>query len=720
MKISNALASLLKTNLVGLSLLSLTLAAAKDRDSLRLTSFLDAARQIDLYIEKGLELQGLERNVPVSDEHFVRRVYLDIIGRIPTYEELNRFMDSNSENRRSELIDTLLDSEGYVSHHYNYWADVLRVKSRGRRTIMASYQDWIKESLRDNQPYDAFVREMITSEGYVWDDPAVGYYLRDAGMPLDNMSNTAQVFLGTRMQCAQCHDHPFDRWTQKEYYHMAAYTFGLQAQLPYGKIPLSKDFQKIQRAMAQKQIMEGYDPKEARKRVQPPPAQRRVVRNLIQPMTAQASEIDRDLRLPDDYQYKNARPKQKIAPKTPFGEAAIIGKKDNPREVYAEWLTSPENPRFSKVIANRLWKKTMGVGLIEPVDDFTDDTLASNPELMEFLTELMLAYDFDQKRYLKTLLNTRTYQSAVSADSPEADEIYYFQGPILRRMTAEQLWDSMLTLAVVDLDERLGIEPGMQKARQGEAQMKKHVERIENLDSDQLYGMVRRLTELETRFIEYEKDYRRNLQSATTDKERNVIRKDYRKIRSQKNQAMELFLAKMNREDTSEMEQSLQHSVSGGMSRSMGAGYGQNGGAASAKAVRRDPRWRGISPALVRASEIVSPAPPGHFLRQFGQSDREIIENSNSEASITQALRLLNGETLYWLTKQNSALSLSLQNTSNPSRKMDIVFQSFFSRSPTSRERELMGAQLRMSGNKRGYRQLLAALINTQEFRFIQ
>lgn len=698
----------------------------KGKSSSNVPALDGAVAAIDSFIEDGLKTQGLERNEPVSDEVFARRVYLDIIGRIPTYEELKRFGNTPSESRRAELIDELLDSEGYSSNFYNYWADVLRVKTRGRRMVMASYQDWIKESLRDNVPYDEFVREMITSEGYVWDDPAVGYYMRDAGMPLDNMSNTAQVFLGTRMQCAQCHDHPFDRWTQKEYYHMAAYTFGLQAQLPYGKLPLSQDFQKVQRAMAQAKIKEGMDPREARRAVQPPPSQRRVVRDLLSPMAAQAKDMDRELRLPDDYQYKNARPKQKIAPKAPFGEEAVVGKKDEPREVYANWLTSPENPRFSLVIANRLWKKTMGVGLIEPVDNLTDDTVASNPELMGYLSELMVAYDFDVKQYLRTLLNTRTYQSAVSAKSPEPDETYYFQGPILRRMTAEQMWDSLLTLAVVDLDERIGVEGGMLKARQNEAQMEKHVARVENLDTAQAYGMVRKLSDLETRFLDFEKEYRSKLNQAKTDKQRKELQKQYREARTAKNKAMEMFLAKMNGEDTTAIELSMKdsngRSMNGNMM-GMGAGSGGEELALAAREMRRDPRWRGMSTGMVRASELVSPAPAGHFLREFGQSDREIIESSNDDASITQALRLLNGETLYWLTRQNSALNLAVQEAS-PRRKLDVIFQSFFARLPTARERELAGTYMQQQGNKnernRGYRNLLASLMNTQEFRFIQ
>jgi len=696
-----------------------SLAEFSDRPANHLSDdLLRAISRIDGLVQANLEAKGLKRNPPISDDIFARRIYLDIAGRIPTFSELSQFLESENENKRSLLIDKLLDSEGYVSSYYNFWADILRVKSRGRRTIMVSYQDWIKDSLRENLPYDEFVRELITSEGYVWDDPAVGYYLRDAGMPLDNMSNTAQVFLGTRMQCAQCHDHPFDKWTQKEYYHMAAYTFGLQSQLPYGKVPLSQDFQKIQRGMVQKSLKEGYTREEARKMAQPSGAQRRVVRDLLLPMTAQAAEVERELKLPDDYQYSNGRPKQKIAPKTPFGEEAIIGKNDDTREVYADWLASAENPRFTKVIANRLWKKAMGIGLIEPVDNLTDDTIPSNPELMEYLESIMVESGYDMKRYLRVVFNTRTYQSEVSAESPQSEEKYQFQGPILRRMTAEQLWDSILTLAVIDLDERIGIEPQLLRARQGEQQMQDRVERLENLDSATVYGLAKHLTELEYRFIEYEKNYRKNLQNATTEKEKSELRKDYRKTRSQKNQATEIMLAKLNGEDTDGLTQALYQMETGSMSPGYVASNEED--VERSKAMRRDPRWRGMSPNMVRASEVVSPAPPGHFLRQFGQSDREIIESSEEEASISQALRLLNGEALNWLMRPNSALNVELRKESNGRARMEVIFQSFFSRLPTARERELIGDQFQSSGRNRGYQQLLAALVNTQEFRFIQ
>ncbi len=719
MSASSLFARLISMAAGALFVSSISIAESSDRPANHLSEdLLRAISRIDVLVEANLEANGLNRNLPISDEIFVRRIYLDIAGRIPTFAELSQFLESENEDKRSLLIDKLLDSEGYVSSYYNFWADILRVKSRGRRTIMVSYQDWIKDSLRENLPYDEFVRELITSEGYVWDDPAVGYYLRDAGMPLDNMSNTAQVFLGTRMQCAQCHDHPFDKWTQKEYYHMAAYTFGLQSQLPYGKVPLSQDLQKIQRGMVQKSLKEGYSREEARKMAQPSGAQRRVVRDLLLPMTAQAAEVERDLKLPDDYQYRNGRPKQKVAPKTPFGEEAIVGKNDETREVYAGWLTSAENPRFTKVIANRLWKKAMGVGLIEPVDNLTDDTIPSNPELMKYLVSVMVDGGYDIKRYLRVVFNTRTYQSEVSVESPQPDDVYQFQGPILRRMTAEQLWDSILTLAVVDLDERVGIEPQLLRARKGEMQMQDRVERLEKLDSVTVYGLAKHLTELESRFLEYEKNYRKNLQNAATEKEKGEIRREYRKTRSQKNQATEIMLAKLNGEDTDGMTQAFYQMESGTMSPGFVANDDEE--FERLKEMKRDPRWRGVSANMVRASEVVSPAPPGHFLRQFGQSDREIIESSEEEASISQALRLLNGEALNWLMRPNSALNVELRKEANGRTRMDVIFQSFFSRLPTARERELVGDQFQSNGRNRGYQQLLAALVNTQEFRFIQ
>ncbi|MEM0970905.1 MAG: DUF1549 domain-containing protein, partial [Verrucomicrobiota bacterium] len=188
--------------------------------------------KIDALIEAKLSQEGLEPNALADDATFLRRVYLDIVGRIPTIEEAESFYATPAPLRRAELIDDLLDSEGYVSHFYNFWADVLRVNrnlGNANGNAEAAYQLWIKESLRENRSYQTFAREMVSARGNIWENGAVGYYQRDRGMPLDNMSNTVRVFLGTRLECAQCHNHPFDKWTQMDYFKMAAFSYSVDA-----------------------------------------------------------------------------------------------------------------------------------------------------------------------------------------------------------------------------------------------------------------------------------------------------------------------------------------------------------------------------------------------------------------------------------------------------------------------------------------------------------
>ncbi len=197
------------------------------RSSPQLQTVIDEwAATIDRLIDDDLQRNQLQLLEITSDQQFVRRVYLDIVGRIPTLEELRVFLDSQSVKKRGDLIASLLSSPGHVSHDYNFWADILRIKDEDSAISRAFYVSWLKDSLASNKPYDQFVRELVTASGSGWEhgNGAVGYYLRDRGMPLDNMANTLRIFAGTRVACAQCHDHPNDRWTRREFFQMAAYT----------------------------------------------------------------------------------------------------------------------------------------------------------------------------------------------------------------------------------------------------------------------------------------------------------------------------------------------------------------------------------------------------------------------------------------------------------------------------------------------------------------
>ncbi|HSI61631.1 MAG TPA: DUF1549 domain-containing protein, partial [Candidatus Saccharimonadia bacterium] len=199
-----------------------------------------AAREIDAILEKDWQANKLPANAPASDEVFLRRIYLDVAGRIPTHREAEEFLNSKDADKRSKLIDRLLASEGYVQHMYNFLADILRAQSNGQAGAITgtAYTNFIKESLRTNKPYNKFVKEMISAQGDSWDTGAIGYYMRDRGMPLDNLASTARIFLGTRIECAQCHNHPFDKWSQMQFYEMAAFTYGVETNDYYGPTQL--------------------------------------------------------------------------------------------------------------------------------------------------------------------------------------------------------------------------------------------------------------------------------------------------------------------------------------------------------------------------------------------------------------------------------------------------------------------------------------------------
>jgi hypothetical protein len=412
-----------------------------------LMEVLKDAKAIDAILAKGYAKHKVTPLPLVDDATFVRRAYLQVGGRIPTYEETTGFLKSGDSLKHATLIDRILDSSAYVSHTYNWWADLLRIQAPARNGGAnqvgggVSYALWVKDAISQNMPFDEVARKLITAKGYPWNNGAVGYYMRDAGMPLDNMSNTTQVFLGTQMVCAQCHNHPFDKWTQMEYYQMAAYTYGVQARMGGEKNKEIQDafFSQFKGSDAEKR-KKAYKSKEGQ-------LLRKAAGEIMRPLRYGASHNPRKLQLPHDYQYDDAKPKDSITAAPIFNEKGAIEKGEGPVEGYAEWMTSPDNPRFTKVIANRMWKRVFGVGNVEPVDDIREDTVPSNPELMAHLEKLMVNLDYDLKQFLRILYNVKAFRREASAEEIVTGKPYHFPGPILQRMSAEQLWDSFVTLA---------------------------------------------------------------------------------------------------------------------------------------------------------------------------------------------------------------------------------------------------------------------------------
>jgi len=576
------------------------------------------AAKIDEMVEANYARYQIKPNPMTTDEQFLRRIYIDIAGTIPNLKQIRLFISNTDPNKRSKLIDTLLSQEGYASNFYNYWADILRLKDNQLTNNVPGkpYCEWVKECLETNKPYDTFVYEMLTAEGKVWDNPASGYLLRDAGMPLDAVNNTVRIFLGTQIGCAQCHNHPFDHWTQKEFYQMAAFMAGTATR----RNGQDKKFGGGNVVNKLKEELKKTDPK-----YDGGGKYNRIFNGNLMEVYDRPGQ----LQLPHDYQYDDGKPKQTVAPKTLFDPPAKIEKGEPPRAAFARWLTSPENPRFAKAIANRLWKKSFGVGQIEPVDDLKDNSQAENPELMDFLTTEMVRLKFDMKEYLRIIYNTKVYQREAShAEITPGDE-YHFPGPILRRMTAEQIWDSFITMAAY--------KPGDYQAEPANVEAKLLNVDLAKATASQIY----------------ERD--QQLRSTELKKSREARDKDH------------TYTALL----------------------------------------------------LVRASELPSPRPPGHFLRQFGQSDREAIEVSSVDGSVPQVLQMFNGPITHMLLEPKSVMYNNVIAEKTNDMRVDVVFQSILTRRPTLDERKTALAEVKGHGDA-GYGNVIWALVNTREFLFIQ
>ena len=763
--------------------------AAKKKDTASQPDLRKASAKVDQLVEAGLKKEGIQPNADIDDATFLRRAYLNIAGRIPTIEEAENFNGSTYEHKRERLIEDLLESEAHVSHAYNFWADILRINSglgNGARQAEAAYQLWLKQSLRDNKPYDQFVYELVSGQGHIWDNGAVGYYQRDRGMPLDNMSNTVRVFLGTRLECAQCHNHPFDKWTQMDYFKMAAFSYGMdanrydtpnrQALSQYQREMRKEELQKVVKienfpmfsnqaqvdkyvngksyerylerfGMTDKQFrkmadrsIEAYDSYNHRYR-----EMRNAVTQLYNPIRyISVSEKEKTLKLPHDYQYDDAAPHDPVEAGTMFGaEIDLENIDEGAIDAYAKWMTSSENPTFTKVIANRLWKHVFGIGIFEPIDELTDQTMVANPELLSYLEQLMRDLDYDTRAFLKVLYNTKAYQRAANSNELVMGEPYHFEGPVLRRMSAEQIWDSIVGLALPEADS---YRPRLKSQLSSVDRVKQIYESLEGRDPEEYIAMVEELGEALAKNMPEQTRVRNELVEARNaeDEERyRELRQELSNLQRSANQ-MVADIGYKHVGEKVEGEDLLAAVGMSEMSMSMtGMGSAGGGGAVLTKLPKpklpeppegfdrsQVKRWKseqaaemrvytGLVSQMARASELESPARRGHFLREFGQSDREVIENASSHASVPQALNLLNSTIVEALTNQFAVFGSRVHSAGDPEEKTRMIFQAMLTREPNEREMELAMNEIEQHGDS-AYEGLVWALLNTQQFIFVQ
>jgi hypothetical protein len=346
---------------------------------------------IDALVNAKLQRMKILPSSAAADAEFLRRVSLDIVGVPPSIEEIDAFVADTSDPlaKRAAKVEQLLSSPMYVEHWTLKWSDLLlnRRKTVTERGVWA-FRNWIRQAIASNRPYNEFAVELITANGSAFENPAANYF-RIAREPKLVMENMTQVFLGTRFNCNQCHDHPFERWTQRQYYELSAYFADV------GRKPMP----------------EGDE--------------------FIFTMASPAAVVNPDTNQP-------------AAPQFPFSHAGVIDAAGSRREQLAQWLTANENPYFARSIVNRYWSYFFGRGIIDPVDDIRASNPASNPELLDALTKDFVAGGYDLKKLIRTICNSATYQRSLETNQWNEDDTMNFSHAMPRRLSAEQLYDAIV------------------------------------------------------------------------------------------------------------------------------------------------------------------------------------------------------------------------------------------------------------------------------------
>lgn len=361
--------------------------------------------QIDELVAEKWERLKIQPSGLCTDTEYLRRVYLDLTGLPPTSDQVRAFLADSSDTRskRAAVVDTLIGSPDFVEYWTNKWADLLQVNRKFLGPEGAkSFRDWIRNEVEANTPYDKFVHKVITADGSNKENPAASYYkiLRE---PVDIMENTTHLFLGVRFNCNKCHDHPFEKWTQDQYYQTAAYfaRVGLKADPASGKRKIggtavegAKPFYEV--------VFEKKD-----------------------------GEVTHD------------RTGAVAPPVFPFECDYPADDKANRRQQLAAWVTSADNKYFAKSYVNRLWGYLLGVGIREPIDDLRAGNPATNPELLDHLTAEFLKSNFNVRHVLQLICKSRTYQLSLATNKFNEDDSTNYSHAIARRLPAEVLYDAI-------------------------------------------------------------------------------------------------------------------------------------------------------------------------------------------------------------------------------------------------------------------------------------
>jgi hypothetical protein len=348
---------------------------------------------IDGLVWNKLQTLGILPSELAADHTFLRRAYLDVIGRLPTPEETRVFLNNPAPNKREAVVDALLERPEYADYWANKWVDLLRPNPYrvGIKPTMA-FDAWIRQAFRENRPYDQFVRELVTAQGSAWRNGAATLF-RDRRTPDEITPVVSQLFLGIRLECAKCHHHPFEIWSQDDFYSLAAYFARIAHKGEGISAPISGGEEIVYIAESG---------------------------SVQHPITRQVLE-----------------------PRPLFGQARAIAAGEDPREALADWITSNDNPYFAQVAVNRVWAELMGRGLVDPVDDLRATNPPSNPALLSALADDFRQQGYDFKKLIRRILTSHVYALSSTPNERNVSDTRNYSRHYRTRLRAEVLLDAV-------------------------------------------------------------------------------------------------------------------------------------------------------------------------------------------------------------------------------------------------------------------------------------
>ena len=359
-----------------------------------------STKHLDRHINAVLKKEGIQPSAMSEDTEFLRRVHLDLTGKIPAPEDVLDFLKDGSPNKRQKKIDQLIGGEAYIDYWSGVWVNWLIGRRGDNDDRRVGLTAWVRDALTKNMPYNQFVQALIAADGELKDNGAGNYIMRYERSPAVLTSHSSRLFLGLPMQCAECHDHKTEVWSQKDYYGIAAFFNGIESE---------------QKGYIQTMDMAGNE--------------KRMENFLITDEPRKAMWVE--------------RMDAEVSPRF-LGGTEYTGSLTKRREALAQWMTDKSNPYFSQAIVNRIWKHFMGRAFVEPVDGFGEENLPTNPELLNWLAEDLVIYDYDLQHLMRTILNSETYQRTSETNKSNKDDERYYSHAYLKPLSAEQFFYSLL------------------------------------------------------------------------------------------------------------------------------------------------------------------------------------------------------------------------------------------------------------------------------------